>query len=439
MCRLDAAVYSQGGVMENKGLPEKGKPIIFISHRSTDKAVADMLANFFYGTGIPRDTVFCSSLPGNDVNEKISHEVKAKLKASVINIAILSRNYYDSAYCLSEAGVIWYRDDVPVMLVALPEINEKNIYSFFDKNNILRRLDSNKDILEIYEEVSKAVAVPCRSISAIADEGAELMKRYADFLNDRPTPETEPAIITNGDTASKSVSAVSGNQNTEMMPIMTLQDAIASGRIGDNERIVLYYMLKNEVHMVIDDEINCWLHESEISGMNTYIAFDLLSSFDGITFDKRCGILKLEAHTFYEFISNKTSMLPTLEECVNKHKKLASDIFNELWEIGEMRNPVMELFIAYIIDEGIGFFQDTEEEDQLIESIKHWESKNNLNSKLSNNYEKCLSYFSLNSLVYRNNEMYDVVFLCKSLQELLFNNSEPYLPFLNECKQRNRK
>lgn len=56
------------------------EPIIFISHRSTDKMIADMLVDFFLGTGIPKDKVFCSSLPGNDINEKISVEVKNALK-----------------------------------------------------------------------------------------------------------------------------------------------------------------------------------------------------------------------------------------------------------------------------------------------------------------------------------------------------------------------
>ena len=33
---------------------KKLEPIIFISHRSTDKAIADMLVDFFSGTGIPK-------------------------------------------------------------------------------------------------------------------------------------------------------------------------------------------------------------------------------------------------------------------------------------------------------------------------------------------------------------------------------------------------
>ena len=68
---------------------EKVDSIIFISHRSTDKDVADMLVDFFCGTGIPRNSVFCSSLPGNDINEKISGEVKAALKSSAKRVFLL--------------------------------------------------------------------------------------------------------------------------------------------------------------------------------------------------------------------------------------------------------------------------------------------------------------------------------------------------------------
>ena len=62
---------------------------IFISHRSTDSSIADMLTDFFLGTGIPKEAVFCSSLPGNDINKRISDEVKSALKSSAVNIAIL--------------------------------------------------------------------------------------------------------------------------------------------------------------------------------------------------------------------------------------------------------------------------------------------------------------------------------------------------------------
>ena len=123
---------------------KKVSSIIFISHRSTDKAIADMLLDFFSGTGIPRETVFCSSLPGNDINEKISGEVKAALKSSVVNIAILSNGYYQSAYCLNEGGILWYLEDIPVIPIGLPEIDSRNMYGFLSGGN---RIDTIRHLL----------------------------------------------------------------------------------------------------------------------------------------------------------------------------------------------------------------------------------------------------------------------------------------------------
>ena len=104
--------------------------LIFISHRTTEKALADMLLDFLATTGIPRNLIQCSSLPGNDVKEKISPEVRMLIRRSAVNIAILSSDYYNSAYCLNEAGILWYLDSVPVIPIALPEITPEGMIGF---------------------------------------------------------------------------------------------------------------------------------------------------------------------------------------------------------------------------------------------------------------------------------------------------------------------
>ncbi|MBQ2865806.1 MAG: toll/interleukin-1 receptor domain-containing protein, partial [Clostridia bacterium] len=215
---------------------EKVDAIIFISHRSTDKDVADMLVDFFCGTGIPRNSVFCSSLPGNDINEKISGEVKAALKSSAINIAILSHSYYESAYCLNEAGVLWYRDDVPVIPIALPEITSNNMFGFLSNEYKLRRLDADDDISYIYDAVSEAVSAPQTKHSIITRENQKLRERYAAFLGTRviqiPAPTT---------------------------PVISTAEITT-----DDERIVLYYILKKSVRKVSKAAIFDWLNKNEI-------------------------------------------------------------------------------------------------------------------------------------------------------------------------------
>lgn len=174
--------HEQLTAFEEKKTSVAQKAVVFISHRSTDKAIADMLVDFLAGTGIPKISFFCSSLPGNDISEKISAEVKAALKDSILNIAILSQDYYQSAYCLNEAGVLWYREDVPVIPIALPEIDSKNMYGFLNNEYKLRRLDCDTDISYIYDAVSEVVsALPCKA-SVITYETQKLKERYVCFL-----------------------------------------------------------------------------------------------------------------------------------------------------------------------------------------------------------------------------------------------------------------
>ena len=174
--------------------PEAGKQImrdtIFISHRSTDKDVADMLKDFLVTTGIPNDKIFCSSLPGNDVRTRISTEVKKRLQESIVNVLILSKDYYGSAYCLNEAGIAWYcEDEVDSIAVCLPEINEDNMWGFFNGDNKVRRLDSENDVAAIYDLIRKKLNVPSADVSAITRERQKLAQRYAKHISQRMASE----------------------------------------------------------------------------------------------------------------------------------------------------------------------------------------------------------------------------------------------------------
>lgn len=167
---------------------------IFISHRTTDKAVADMLLDFLATTGIPRDAIKCSSLPGNDVKQQISPEVRTWIAGSAVNIAILSRDYYKSAYCLNEAGILWYLKDVPVIPIALPEIKHADMIGFLNSDYKLRRLDSEDDIAYIYDTVQEKLEAKQARHSVINTETKKLKERYRAFCNDRLSAVSDSVV-----------------------------------------------------------------------------------------------------------------------------------------------------------------------------------------------------------------------------------------------------
>lgn len=370
------------------------KTIIFISHRSTDKDIADMLVDFFCGTGISRDAIFCSSLPGNDVNEKISDEVKKALKESAVNIAILSHDYYQSAYCLNEAGVLWY-EDVPVIPIALSEINSSNMYGFLNNEYKLRRLDSDTDVSYIYDTVSEAVSSHQHKVSIITRESNKLIARYSDHIKSRKAPKPTSTIA--------SVTSIS--------EITT-----------DDERIVLYYMLQKNVRKVSMTTIANWLNESEIYDVNIENSFDLLSSFNGGVVNG--DTLEFGITAFRQYSANAEAVVLELQKCIDNHTRLAADTFKTIWTSNTL-DQTLRLFIAYIVDERMRLFGDRWKAESQIKNIQQWESNHSLDSVLSKEYGSCLEFFVQNNLVYANSwtsygnpREYS---LCNSLRDLLFN------------------
>lgn len=150
---------------------------IFISHRSTDKAIAGLIETFFVQCGIPSVQIFCSSLPGNDIQQFISHEIKENLKQSVVNIVILSKDYYQSTYCHNEAGIIWFLD-VDKIVISLPDIHEKCMQGFLNNENILRRLDSKSDILTMIDILNKHIDLSRISMTKLNANVDQLMVGY---------------------------------------------------------------------------------------------------------------------------------------------------------------------------------------------------------------------------------------------------------------------
>ena len=158
---------------------------IFISHRSTDAPVAEMIKDFLVATGIPNDRIFCSSLPANDVNEQISREVKKHLKNTIINILILSRDYYESPYCLNEAGVAWYLDEVLAIPIGLPEIDPKGMIGFLNGDYKLRRLDNDGDISYLYDQAQGRLNTSTEKHSVITQETQKLKEKYKKHIESR--------------------------------------------------------------------------------------------------------------------------------------------------------------------------------------------------------------------------------------------------------------
>lgn len=227
------------------------------------------------------------------------------------------------------------------------------MYGFLNNEYKLRRLDCDTDISDIYDLVRKAVSVPHMKTSVITNENNKLREKYARYLETRESPKSTP-----------------GNSIAFSPTEITT----------DDERIVLYYILKKKVRKVSKAVIANWLNECEIYDVNVDNAFDWLSSFGVGTANS--DTLELDLDFFRQYSVNANLILLELQKCVEQHTRLAVDIFKKLW-LADTLDPTLGLFLAYILDERMRSYGSRWMAEGQVESIKQWENKNLLDSTLS--------------------------------------------------------
>lgn len=346
---------------------------IFISHRSTDKDVTDMLLDFFAATELPKNAVFCSSLPGNDVRHKISDEIKQAISDSNINIVILSNDYYQSAYCLNEEGVVWFRE-TPVIVIAMPEITASNMLGFLDNEYKLRRLNNENDIAAIYDQIAKAFFATATSATSLTYAINKFKTRYNQYIEKRGISKPQASMQ---------------GQNE--------YDEITT----DDERIVLFYLFSKKVRKVSITDIEKWLIENEIYNVNVSNAFDLLSAtgWGTLTSDDKTTTFELQISHFRSLSKISDEITNPLKETTIQHRRLSKDWFVAMWDTEQFDDSDL-LFISYIRDENVSSFGSRWMADGQVNDIKSWESKHSLEELLSKDYSKCLNKFVENNFVF---------------------------------------
>lgn len=382
---------------------------IFISHRSEDKIFADLLVDFLILIGVPNERIFCSSLPGNDVKSKIDSEIKTQLNNSVLNILILSKDYYESVYCLNEQGIIWYVDK-PMILFALPEIEPDKMFGFIDKNYKLNRFDSTSDLSSVVDQLKEIFTLNL-SIAKLNDGINKLIARYGEKVASRG--DKQPYH-------SKDINKF-------------MQDM----KFTDDETAVLYYIWMQQKRKITAEQIAEWLIQKEIYGIDVQNAFDLLAqSCYGIINE---DTFELDIQVFREYCNKTREELQPIIDRVTEHSYSSAKTIQDLWNNGDL-DDFDKLFISYIIDEKVISFKDRWDMSQQVKAIQKWEYENIMKNSLSSNYADCLQFFIENKLVFPSEyTSYDEPYeysLHETIKSFFFSKTFPFAKELDEVKNK---
>lgn len=115
--------------------------MIFVSHARKDSPVIDIFVEkvLRLGFGIKDKSLFYTSHPDTDIpgGKYINGEIFKAIKKSNLIIIFLSKNYFDSAYCLSEMGAAkLLQEEKPVFLFLMPGLNYSEVEGVFSENMI---------------------------------------------------------------------------------------------------------------------------------------------------------------------------------------------------------------------------------------------------------------------------------------------------------------
>lgn len=384
---------------------------IFISHNTQDKAVADFFVDFLIAVGISREEIFCSSLPGNNVKENITTEIRESLDSSNVYICILSSSYYQSAYCLNEAGIIWYKKAATI-IIGLPEITIDNMHGFINKDYMIRHLNNSDDIYAIIDDVISVLNLNQIKHQVISTETVKLVRKYNDFLTSRRIESTEN----------------NSSNNIDFATIST-----------DDEKIILYYMVAKGLRKTSKNDILVWLQNNEVFNVNINNGFDLLSYLGNSIYEN--DNFEMDITYFRKFSSQKDEVINTLKPIINNHYEKVSNKFINLWQRNVFSND-MKLFLLYIIENRISKLGDRWKADNDINSLSEWVNNNSIPVSVANNYAAYLNSLITNNLIYvsewtsyGNPREYT---LYNSLQEYLFSVNFPYNSELQELKNISR-
>lgn len=384
-------------------------PKIFISHATADSIIVEKLVTMLEQIGVKQSQMFCSSITGygipqgaGDLYNYIRNEMS---NDNLFVIMMLSSNYYSSPVCLNEMGATWVKMSA-YQSILLPgfqyseikgAVNPRDMsFSLADRDNRNHSLNEFKD----------------RIITHLGLENVDynLWERFRDKF----TAEVDQ-IATSAPVAASIATLVPPD-----MPGYSFSTST------DDEKIILYYILRKKVRKIKKQDVEAWLQNNEIYDVNVDNAFDLLStSGNGITVE---NIFEMNTAFFRKVISSDQSVITDLESCLVEHQKLGSHAFLQLWESGQLDDTI-KLFLAYIIDEHTMTLGDRWLAEHQERHIKEWEEKYSLESIVSNHYVSCLNLFIKHHFVHEcewtrdnNPRKYK---LCASLEELFFLDCSP--------------
>lgn len=145
----------------------KGKPLIFLSHRSTDKKFGDALEQLLTGIGIKNEQLIYSSHPLHKIplDKNIYDYLREAFDRKIFVIILWSNEYLESPACLNEMGAAWVTQSeyTNIYVPSFDFKNPKYYQCAVDKNKMGAVLDGSANckssMIELKDKLANIFAL----------------------------------------------------------------------------------------------------------------------------------------------------------------------------------------------------------------------------------------------------------------------------------------
>lgn len=166
-------------------MTEAGDPRVFVSFAVADGDLANAFVNFLrLGCNLTEDQIFMTARPGTLApGTQFTDAIREALDEAAMAILLLTPSYYESRFCLAEAGAIWVQQKIHVPLI-VPPVNYHDLDGVQLGEQALK-INSSSDLDDIRDRIGEALG---HQVGTGAWNGHK-----GDFLN-RWTEEFEEAV-----------------------------------------------------------------------------------------------------------------------------------------------------------------------------------------------------------------------------------------------------
>jgi len=166
---------------------------LFISHAADDKPLVKAFVGVVEsGIGVPPQVIFCSSLKGQGIKPGIEFKdsIREHLDDATCVIALITPNFYSSAFCMCELGGVWLqaKSFIPVIV---PPLTLTDLKAVLVGLQALKIADS-PDLDELRDEIADRLSIKALPTPRWNEHRDDFLKALDPILKQLPAKTPIP-------------------------------------------------------------------------------------------------------------------------------------------------------------------------------------------------------------------------------------------------------